>query len=116
MHVLMHAVTHALYNIALLGLLYIHLCTCVYMCIHIHVHVHVHVHVLLAGYVHCSVHLTVLYDEYSTGGAFDVPTQNTINTFMYMRDTYMYMHVLLAGYVHCRHMNILCEYYSYVGI
>ena len=33
------------------------------------------------GAQHCSIHLTVLYDEYSMGGAFDVPTQNTINEY-----------------------------------
>ena len=43
---------------------------------------------------------TVLYDEYSTGGAFDTPTQNTIN----IRMSYMYMHVL-ARSVHVLYVN-----------
>ena len=38
-----------------------------------------------------SVHVTVLFDEYSMGGAFDAPMQNT--TYMYMQCTCVYIYM-----------------------
>ena len=40
-------------------------------------------HIILNNDVTAPVHtLCVLYDEYRTGGAFDPPTQNTINMYI----------------------------------
>ena len=56
------------------------------------------------GARHCS---TVLYDEYSTGSAFDVPTQNTINIAIANNATCNMCFIMISKLCHPLH---LCDF------